>query len=88
MGEAVGRQEFILPAADDQSLAVAPLNVRGGELIGVLGVQADPEHPLSPEDMALIESVSEQVAQALEGARLMDEQQRARTLLGVRVDEL
>ncbi|MGD9316657.1 MAG: GAF domain-containing protein, partial [Anaerolineae bacterium] len=88
VGEAVGRKEFVLPDSDNQSLAVAPLNVRGGELIGVLGVQADPENPLSQEEMALIESVSEQVAQALEGARLQHEQQRARTLLGMRVDEL
>jgi GAF domain-containing protein len=77
-----------MPTSDDQPLAVAPLSVRGGELIGVLGVQDNPEQPLTEEDMALIESVSEQVAQALESARLLDEEQRARTLLGMRVEEL
>ena len=88
VGAAAERREFTVQASEDHSLAVAPLNVRGGELIGVLGVQDDPEHPLSQEDMVLIESVSEQVAQALEGARLLDEEQRARTLLGMRVEEL
>lgn len=75
-------------ASDAESLAIAPLKVRGGELIGVLGVHDDPDNPLSQEELQLVEMVSEQVAQALEGARLLDEQQRARTLLGMRVDEL
>jgi PAS domain S-box-containing protein len=88
VGAAAGRREFTMPTSEKHSMAVAPLNVRGGELIGVLGVQDDPEHPLSQEDMALIESVSEQVAQALESARQLDEEQRASTLLGMRVDEL
>lgn len=74
--------------SDAESLAMAPLKVRGGELIGVLGVQDDPDNPLSQEELQLLEMVSEQVAQALEGARLFDEEQRARTLLGMRVDEL
>jgi PAS domain S-box-containing protein len=88
VGQAAAQQSFAPPISDSQPVAVAPLKVRSGELIGVLGVQDDPDNPLSHEDLALVESVSQQLAQALEGARLLDEEQRARTLLGMRVNEL
>lgn len=97
VGQALADQPFapqragaLTPAMPErpEPVAVAPLRVRGGELIGVLGVQDDPDNPLSPEELALVESVSQELAQALEGARLLDEEQRARTLLGIRVDEL
>ena len=52
--------------------AVAPLSVRG-EVVGALGVYDDPQHPMSSDDLALVESVSEQVALALESARLYEE---------------
>ncbi|MBN1665778.1 MAG: GAF domain-containing protein [Anaerolineales bacterium] len=55
----------------------APLTVPGGELVGALGVEADDEHPLSGEDEALIRQVSEQVALALESARLFEQTQIA-----------
>jgi len=48
-----------------------------GEIIGALGVQDDPQHPLSQDDLALVESVSEQVALALESARLFEQTQAA-----------
>jgi PAS domain S-box-containing protein len=70
------RQAFVPPGSNGQDVAVAPLSVRGGEFIGVLGVQDDPTAPLSQEDLALVESVSEQVAQALESARLFEETQK------------
>jgi PAS domain S-box-containing protein len=97
VGQAVADQSSAPPSTSaltpalserPEPVAVAPLRVRGGELIGVLGVQDDPHDPLSPEDLALVESVSQELAQALEGARLLDEEQRARTLLGIRVDQL
>ncbi len=56
--------------------AVAPLSVRG-EMVGVLGVFDDPRQPLSQDDLALVESVSEQVALALESARLFQQTQTA-----------
>jgi PAS domain S-box-containing protein len=58
------------------SAAVAPLSVRG-EMVGVLGVIDDPKQPLSQDDLALVESVSEQVALALESARLFQQTQTA-----------
>jgi GAF domain-containing protein len=39
-------------------------------------VYDDPAHPLSAEDLQLIDAVSEQVALALESARLFDQTQR------------
>jgi PAS domain S-box-containing protein len=56
--------------------AVAPLSVRG-ETVGVLGIYDDPQQPLSQDDLALVESVSEQVALALESARLFQQTQTA-----------
>lgn len=51
-----------------------PLSVRG-EVIGRLGIEADPDVPLAPEDEALLQSISIQVAEALESARLFEQTQ-------------
>jgi GAF domain-containing protein len=50
-------------------LGVSPL-VAHGEFIGVLGVYGDPGHPLSEQELQLVQMVSEQVAAALDNARL------------------
>ncbi len=76
IGLAAERKALVPPTADVQPVAVAPLSVHG-EIIGALGVQDDPQHPLSQDDLALIESVSEQVALALESARLFEQTQTA-----------
>jgi GAF domain-containing protein len=53
-----------------------PITIRG-QTIGVLGVEApDGHHQWTKEDMALIEAVSEQLAQTLETARLFADTQR------------
>ena len=87
----------LVTAGDGDAKVVAPLAVRGGEVIGALGVYDDPENPLSPEDLTLIQSVSEQVALALDAARLFDQTQatlqetdvlyRASQALGAAEDE-
>jgi PAS domain S-box-containing protein len=76
IGLAMERQALMPPMSDDQPVAVTPLSVRG-KIIGALGVQDDPRHPLSQDDLALVESVSEQVALALESARLFGQTQAA-----------
>ncbi|MEJ2732485.1 MAG: GAF domain-containing protein [Anaerolineae bacterium] len=76
MGEAAEQGVFTPPAPESQSMAVAPLKVRGGEFIGLLGVQNDPENPLTSDELALVEELSEQLAMALESARLFAETQR------------
>ncbi len=71
-----------LPAVDDQrrevkSTLIAPLTVRN-EVIGVLGLQDLDERDWSPEEIGLVEAIAEQIAQAAENIRLIDEtQQRA-----------
>lgn len=52
-----------------------PMTVRG-EIIGNLGIEDDPENPLTPEDRALLDSISVQVAEALESARLLEQTQK------------
>jgi GAF domain-containing protein len=86
VGEAARRKAFVLPASGGRSMAVAPLKAyaRGvhghtgedGLFVGVLGVDDDPGNPLSPEDLELIRSAAELVAQALESTRLFEETQR------------
>ncbi len=70
--EAAIKQKNLVAAKDENSATVAPLSVRG-EVIGALGVYADPQRQLSEEDLALIEQVSDQVALALESARLFEQ---------------
>ncbi len=53
-------------------VAAAPMLIHG-ELVGTLGIYDDPERPLSADELALVESVSEQVALALESARLFEQ---------------
>ena len=76
IGLAVERKALVPPTSDDLPVVVAPLLVRG-EIIGALGVQDDPQSPLSEQDLALVEEVSEQVALALESARLFEQTQAA-----------
>jgi PAS domain S-box-containing protein len=58
-----------------QETLAKPMRVRG-EVIGTLGIEDDPEHPMSPEDQELLEAISVQVAEALESARLLEQTQR------------
>ena len=55
-----------------QKVVISPMKVRG-EVIGSLGIQDDPEHPLAAEDRELLDSISVQVAEALESARLLEQ---------------
>ena len=50
----------------------APMKVRG-EIIGALGIRDDPEQPLSAEEQDLLDSITNQVAEALESARLLEQ---------------
>jgi len=69
---------------DTQAVVTASLTVPGGTKVGTLSVASDPENPLSPEDQAFLDQVSEQVALALESARLSEQTQMALA----RTDEL
>jgi GAF domain-containing protein len=65
-------------AAEAKSSLTVPLTVRD-EVIGVLGLQNTAEaRDWTPEEIAVVEAIAEQVAQAAEQIRLYDEtQQRA-----------
>ncbi|MFW6096647.1 MAG: GAF domain-containing protein [Chloroflexota bacterium] len=54
---------------------VSPLQIRG-EAFGALGVEDDPEHPLSADELALLDGISQQVSEALENARLLEQTQK------------
>jgi PAS domain S-box-containing protein len=75
IAQALTQQTLIASQSGPRAVAVAPLAVRG-ETIGALGVYDDPAHPLSKEELQLLEAVSDQVALALESARLFDQTQR------------
>lgn len=75
IAQALAQHVLVASRSEQRAVAVTPMSVRG-EAIGVLGVYDDPAYPLSAEDLQLIEAVSEQVALALESARLFDQTQR------------
>jgi PAS domain S-box-containing protein len=74
---AVERNKVVEVDATEASEAVlaVPLRVRG-QVIGSLGVEADGGRDWTPEEITLVEAVSEQVAQAIDGARLFAEAQK------------
>ena len=57
--------------------ANVPLTVPGGDVIGTLAVADDPQHPFSLEDQTFLQQISDQVASALESARLFEQTQSA-----------
>jgi len=67
---------FAVPDTAEKVLAT-PLKLRD-QVIGTLGIQeADGGREWSPSEIALVEAVSEQVAQALESARLFADAQKS-----------
>lgn len=67
----------IASAGDTHAALVAPVMLRG-QVIGVLGVQdQDTMREWSDEEVTLIQTVSERLAQVLENLRLLDETQRS-----------
>jgi PAS domain S-box-containing protein len=73
--QAIDEEKTIATHSPERAVAVTPLAVRGA-VIGALGVYDNPDQPLQPDDLALLETVSEQVALALESARLFEQTQR------------
>ncbi len=65
-------QGKLVAASKEGQTAVAPLSVRG-EVIGALGVLDNPANPLSQEDLELVEAASEEIALAMESARLFED---------------
>ncbi len=61
----------------DESFTNVPMKVLGGETVGSLAVANDPQRPISEDDLDFLQQVSDQVALALEGARLAAQTQSA-----------
>jgi PAS domain-containing protein len=61
----------------EELFATIPLSVPGGEVVGTLAIADDPQRPLTSEDETFLQQVSEQVALALESARLFEQTQSA-----------
>jgi PAS domain S-box-containing protein len=85
-------QGGLRPAKDtrlaEELFANIPLTVPGGEVIGTLAIADDPQRPISPEDETFLQQVSEQVALALESARLFEQTQEALHEVARRASEL
>lgn len=67
---------------DQKGLIKIPMSVRG-EVIGSLGIQEDPDNPLTDEEQQLLESITVEVAEALERARLFETSKRSAAELAV-----
>jgi GAF domain-containing protein len=61
----------------DELFSNIPMKVLGGEVVGTLTIANDPNHPTSAEDRAFFQQVSDQIALALESARLSAQTQSA-----------
>jgi GAF domain-containing protein len=76
---AVGADEFYFDNPDlplTQSEVALPLKVRE-RVMGVLDVQSEEEGAFVREDVAVLETLADQVALAIESARLLEESRRA-----------
>jgi len=61
----------------EENYANIPMRVLGGEVVGSLAIANDPDQPTSDEDYAFLQQVSDQIALALESARLSAQTQTA-----------
>jgi PAS domain S-box-containing protein len=61
----------------EELFATIPIIAPGGETVGALEVEDDPQRPFLEEDMVFLQQIAEQVALALESARLFDQTQSA-----------
>ena len=81
--ESLGGNGYIeVGTASPKDSIIKKLQVRG-EVIGGLGVREEHDKPLDEEEQALLDSVTLQVAEALERARLFEQSQRSAAELAV-----
>lgn len=64
-------------SAMTETFDTIPISIPGGETIGALAVENDPSRPFTEEDRVFLGQIAEQVALALESARLFDQTQAA-----------
>lgn len=73
--QAVRQNQTVQDQAADRRVVAVPLRVRG-QVIGAMEFELDEQHALLPEDLALLEEVSEQFGLAAETNRLFESSQR------------
>ncbi|GAB4532537.1 MAG: hypothetical protein Kow0063_13210 [Anaerolineae bacterium] len=83
--EAVRFDNPFLP--ETRSEMALPLIARG-QVIGAMTVQSIQESAFSDDDVAVLQTMANQVANAIENSRLFEEQQQTTSLLAERVREL
>jgi len=83
--EAVRFDNPYLP--ETRSEMALPLIARG-QVVGAMSVQSEVEAAFSDEDISVLHTMADQVANAIENAYLFDEQQRTALLLSERINEL
>jgi PAS domain S-box-containing protein len=88
MTTAVQQLNTAIESDEQEGLTLAAPIQLHGETIGVLGFSCEETGAWSDDKIAVVESVVEQVALALENQRLFDEQQEASFLLRGRIKEL
>ncbi|MFL7792056.1 MAG: substrate-binding domain-containing protein, partial [Anaerolineae bacterium] len=72
---------------ETRSELALPLITRG-QVIGALTIQSMQEAAFSDEDIAVLQTMADQLANVIQNARLFEEQQRASSLLSERIKEL
>ena len=89
--KAIARREVIAQSTasngKDQTALVAPVTLRG-EAIGVLGFQGENGRQWTADEILLLEDVADQVALAVENARLFEQTQTALFEIQRQADEL
>lgn len=73
---AVKGNQLVNQTRDQQRMIAAPLRVRG-QVIGAMEFELDEDGNLSPEDIDLVEEISERFGLAVENARLYEQSQRS-----------
>lgn len=73
--QAVRQNQTVQDQAANRRVVAVPLRVRG-QVIGAMEFELDEQNPLLPEDLSLLEEVSEQFGLAAETNRLFESSQR------------
>ncbi|MGE5141608.1 MAG: GAF domain-containing protein, partial [Rudaea sp.] len=76
MSEAMDMGELLIAQEQDQSAMAVPIVVRG-EVIGSLGLEGDPHHRWTSDQVAILKDIAEHLALSVENARLIEETQTA-----------
>ncbi len=77
LDQAVVKRRPIIATDESASTLTVPIKLRD-QVIGALAIESDsPDHIWSPDELALIEAVTEQAALSLENARLIEEAETA-----------